>query len=104
MTAATVTRQGDRLKLQGAVDFDNAAAIHAAGLTLLRDSGKNVVVDLSAMESENSITVAIIVQWVRVAAAAGKTLTLVEVPPLFRAIVGVSGLNTVLLPETANQS
>lgn len=104
MTAARVTLSGDRLRLEGAVDFDNAAAIHAAGLGLLAGSGQRVVVDLSAMESENSITVAIIVQWLRVAAAAGKSLTLAEVPPLFRAIVGVSGLNTVLLPESANQS
>jgi phospholipid transport system transporter-binding protein len=98
--AASVRQQGDRILLEGAVDFDNAAAIHAAGLELVRQSGPSVIVDLAGMQSENSITVAIIVQWLRVAASAGKTLSLADVPAQFRSIVGVSGLSTVLLPET----
>jgi phospholipid transport system transporter-binding protein len=102
--AASLRQQGDRLLLEGLVDFDNAASIHAAGLALVRQAGPSIVVDLSGVQSENSITVAVVVQWLRAAAAAGKRLSVAGAPSQFNAIVRVSGLSDVLTTESASSS
>lgn len=102
---ATLRRADNTLTLEGSVDFGNAAALFAEGTALLRQvGGAEVVVDLSRLRSENSIGVAIIVQWLRQASAAGKTLRLQGAPAQFCAIVGVSGLSAVLLPESVSAS
>lgn len=94
--AASLRLDGDRLLLEGAVDFANAASLQQQGFDLLHKAGKAVTVDLSGLGSENSITLAVVVQWQRAAAKAGKSLQLVGVPDQFKAIVGVSGLRSVL--------
>jgi phospholipid transport system transporter-binding protein len=99
--SATLRQQGGRLVLDGVVGFDNAAALCAEGLGLVGKSGPAIVLDLSALKSENSVTVAIVVQWARAAARAGRQLTLSGVPEQFAAIVRVSGLTPTLLPEPA---
>ncbi len=95
-----VSMKDGKLILDGVVDFDNAASVCEAGLKALASAGKEVVVDLGGLKSENSVTVAVIVQWARAAAKAGQKLSLASVPEQFRAIVKVSGLQGVLATET----
>lgn len=95
MTASVLRRDG-QLLLDGVVDFDNAASICKAGLDALAECGAEVVVNLSGLRSESSVGVAVIVQWARAAAKAGKSFRLTEVPRQMAAIIQVSGLKPVL--------
>jgi ABC-type transporter Mla MlaB component len=97
--SATLRQKGDTLVLDGAVGFDNAAALCAEGLALIGKPGPAVALDLSALQSENSVTVAMVVQWARAAARSGRALTLTGAPEQFRSIVRISGLTAALLPE-----
>jgi ABC-type transporter Mla MlaB component len=95
--SATLRQQGGSLVLDGMVGFENAAALCAEGLAILGKPGAAVTLDLSTLKSENSVTVAMVVQWARAAAHSGRPLTLTGVPEQFRAIVRVSGLEAALL-------
>lgn len=97
MSASLRTING-RLLLEGVVGFDNAAVLCAEGLALVGKPGPAIELDLSGLRSENSVTVAMVVQWVRAASQAGRELNVVSAPEQFRSIVRVSGLQAALLP------
>lgn len=96
--AATLMRSGDRLLLTGAIDYDNADAICAEGITLLGQTGSQTVVDLAGLTSASSLSVAVLLRWARMTASQGHQLQLTQVPPRCQAIVRVSGLAEAL-PE-----
>lgn len=85
-----------RLVLDGVVDFDNADSVCKEGENLLRQSAGDIVLDVSGLASDSSITVAVIVQWARSAATAGKAFRLAGVPDQLAAIIRVSGLQQAL--------
>lgn len=93
-----LTREGDCLRLSGAIDYDNADTLCAEGLALLGQTGLQTVVDLAALTSASSLGVAVLLRWARTAAARGQRLQLAHVPARCRAIVRVSGLAEAL-PE-----
>lgn len=97
MTARLV-REGDNLRLEGGISYDNADALCTEGLRLLGQSGRQVTVDLSGLTGASSLSVAVLLRWARAAAGNGQFLRLAGVPERCRAIVRVSGLSDAL-PE-----
>lgn len=97
MTARLV-REGDNLRLEGGISYDNADALCTEGLRLLGQSGRQVTVDLSGLTGASSLSVAVLLRWARAAAGNGQFLQLAGVPERCRAIVRVSGLSDAL-PE-----
>jgi anti-anti-sigma factor len=96
----TVSAEGGRLKLAGAVDFANADACCEQGLKLLAGMPAEVTVDLGGLESAGTVTVAVLLRWARSVAARNGRLSLAQVPQKCRAILHVSGLAEAL-PELA---
>lgn len=95
---AILKSAGQTLQVQGDIALDNADACCDEGLGLLAKMAGDVVVDLAAVTSASSLTVAVLWRWARRVAEAGHTLRLVNVPEKCRAIVQVSGL-VEALPE-----
>lgn len=96
---ALLKRTSQTLKLDGDILLINADACCDEGLVLLRQmAAADVVVDLSALTSASSLTVAVLLRWARQVAARGWTLRLHNVPEKCRSIVQVSGLADAL-PE-----
>lgn len=93
-----LTRDGDCLRLSGAISYDNADAVCAEGIALLEQTGNQTVIDLAGLTSASSLGVAVLLRWARAAAASGRSLQLAHVPERCRAIVRVSGLAEAL-PE-----
>lgn len=90
--AAQLSIQNQVLLVRGSIDFDNAATVYAQGLNLLQQQPSSpVYVDLAGLQSSNSITLAIFVQWLR-HRAVGQALYLQHVPPKMQAIVQASNL------------
>ncbi|XID75082.1 STAS domain-containing protein [Alkanindiges sp. WGS2144] len=80
------------MTLTGSVNFDNAAQVYQQGLLLLKQQTSwPVYIDLSALTSSNTITLAVFVQWLR-QGLAGQQLYLQKVPAKMQAIIGASSL------------
>ncbi|MEZ5558778.1 MAG: STAS domain-containing protein [Pseudomonadales bacterium] len=82
------------------IGFDNFAAVRRDGETALQSAGTEFVVDLSDLQETNSVTVALLMAWFRLAHAEGKTVRFVGVPAGLMNIIEFSGLSNVL-PVTA---
>lgn len=97
-SVATLTLQDSRLHLGGVVHFDNAEKVCADGVKLLQQAGKKVVIDMQALSSSNSLVVAMLVFWTRIASKTQQNLHITHMPDKLRAIIRVSGLSAAL-PE-----
>lgn len=93
-----LARDGNCLRLSGAITYDNADAVCAEGIAVMERSATAVVVDLTGLTSASSLTVAVLLRWARTAAVRGHQLQLANVPERCRAIARVSGLADAL-PE-----
>lgn len=88
--------EGQTLFLSGPVDFGNADRLCNDGLKLLGAAGAEVTVDLSGMEGGGSVMVAVLLQWLRASAAAGRHLRIVGLTDKLHAIIRVSGLQDLI--------
>lgn len=96
---ATVRAGSDgRLEVAGDLLFDDAVPVRDAGRLLIQAATTPVVtVSLAGVGRVNSVSVAVLVEWQRIAAAAGgRTLAVVDVPAQLAGILRLSGLDEVL--------
>lgn len=97
--AASVTAKGQEWILDGSIGFDNAAQIYQQGLAYLKQQTQwPVYIDLAALQSSNSITLAVFVQWLRRCSepqrSVAQGLFLKNVPAKMQAIIQASSLAT----------
>ncbi len=85
---------GDELEVQ------DAEAIKRQGTELLSNAGSQVVIDFAGLKRANSITVALMLEWYRVASSANKSIVFVNRSEELRNIVRFSGLTQVLNLDT----
>lgn len=96
MAAVTLAADG-RIAVAGDLLFDDAVAARDAGRALISAAvGPRVEVTLAGLARVNSVSAVVLVEWQRAAAAAGKSLLIVDVPPRLAGILGLSGLDEVL--------
>lgn len=95
MTAQIRFQEG-RLHLGGVIHFDNAQSVCEQGFAHIRDAGSLIIVDVASLHGEDSIGVAVFVQWLRAANKAGKQLRFDNVSERLQAIIRVSGLKDAL--------
>ena len=80
------------LSLMGVINFDNAEKVYQEGLALLKQVVAPVVLlDLSAFNSSNTISLAVFVQWQRVIVEKSQ-FKLIHVPEKMRDIIEASNL------------
>ncbi|WP_440996870.1 STAS domain-containing protein [Arhodomonas sp. SL1] len=91
MSAALDGAGEGALRVTGELDFDSVALLPAA----LPGSG-DAVVDLSAVERADSAGLALLLEWVRVARAAGRQVRFRGIPRQLLAIARVSGVDAIL--------
>jgi phospholipid transport system transporter-binding protein len=86
----------DRLRATGELGFATAAQALRAGIEQMGRDGEQVV-DLSGVTAGDSAGVAVLVEWISAAAAAGVGLRYEHVPPQMLAIARISDLEDLLL-------
>jgi phospholipid transport system transporter-binding protein len=95
MAKATVSRDGDTLRVQGELDFDSIADLwEAAGPLFLDEPIRRI--HLGGVHRSNSAGVALLVEWLRQARRRRWEPVFVHVPAQMRAIIEVADLETVL--------
>ena len=83
------------MKLEASdITTENAAALIEAGAAAIRAG--DLTFDLSAVTRVDSAAVALLLEWQRVAAAAGVTLTWVAVPSALCSLASLYGMDEVL--------
>lgn len=87
---------GDRLRASGQLDFSTASRALRSGIEAIGDACDQVV-DLSGVTEGDSAGVAVLVEWVSIAVAAGVELRYENVPPQMLAIARISDLEDLLL-------
>ncbi|MGY4533835.1 phospholipid transport system transporter-binding protein [Pseudomonas sp. TE3786] len=99
MTTDSLIRQqpDGTLQLVGVLDFRSGAVLRAEGEKLIRATpATTVVVDCAAVEHSSSVGLSLLLAYMRVAKAAGKTLSVRALPLEMRQIAEVSGLLEIL--------
>jgi phospholipid transport system transporter-binding protein len=86
----------DRLRASGQLDFSTAAQALRIGIGKIGRDGDQVI-DLSGITEGDSAGVAVLVEWVSAAVAAGVGLRYENVPPQMLAIARISDLEDLLL-------
>ena len=86
----------DRLRATGELDFLTATDALRAGIDQIGRDGEQVV-DLSGVTAGDSAGVAVLVEWISIAAAAGMGLRYENVPPQMLAIARISDLEDLLM-------
>jgi phospholipid transport system transporter-binding protein len=93
---ATLEFNAQTLQLRGVVDFNNAEAIYQQGLTWLKQqSAAQLRFDLSGLQSGNTITLAVLMQWLRQLKATQQA-QIVHAPSQLQAIMHASSLERLL--------
>ncbi len=98
MSIAEIAEVGSgTLRLSGVLDFRSGPQLRVAGKKLIGESqAKELLLDCSAVEKSSSVGVALLLAFMRDAAAAGKTLSMSGLPSDMRQIAQVSGLEELL--------
>ncbi len=85
------------LQLYGVLDYGSGPRLRADGQRLIRQSSLPLLtIDCSAVEKSSSVGLALLLAFMRDAAAAGKSLEICGLPEDMREIAAVSGLNDIL--------
>jgi anti-anti-sigma factor len=93
MARASLTEQ---FELQGVVDFDNLAEIREIGDARIKVRSDDLLISLKGLMEANSVTVALLIAWLRSANNQGISIVYMDVPQELRNIIDFSGLTQVL--------
>jgi anti-anti-sigma factor len=98
---ATITFTDDCMRVAGGIDFASVIALARDGEAWLKSQAPSRCrVDLGAVSSCNSAGTALLVSWLRTAAALDKTLVIERVPENLAALLALGGLD-MLVPHVA---
>ena len=93
---------GGRFLLTGDLDFNDVPQLLNASMSMFSDAGTtHVVMDLSGVGRTTSVGLALMVEWLRRAHQANKSIEFNNVPPQMLAMAKISGLDGILMPTAA---
>ena len=89
------------LRLTGALDFGSVSGVLAesAKFAARTDLPDRLTIDLSAITAVDSSAVALLLEWRRLAAAHGKALEFVNLPPNLLALARLYGVAELIQPS-----
>lgn len=90
-----------RYRVSGEMGFATASNLLAASLDAFAAPEERLEVDLAGVVRADSAGLALLIEWLRRARHAGKTIVFHAVPEQLRAIARVSDLEDILPVETA---
>jgi ABC-type transporter Mla MlaB component len=91
-------------RLDTVVRYDDVAAVRAAGEHFIDITPGVPTFSLVALSESNSLVVALLLAWVRYAAARSRTLRIVDAPRDLRNIIELYGIATLLPLEQDGRS
>jgi phospholipid transport system transporter-binding protein len=93
---AAGSRDGTALfRISGVLDFDSVPGIFRESLKQFGEQG-DIDLDLADVERANSAGLALLLEWRRLAQAAGRSITVRNTPAALRNLARISELETLL--------
>lgn len=88
----------DALCVCGDLDFNNAMSLYEQSLKLFSKATSSITVDLSGLHSTNSVALAVMIGWMRLAKKFDKTVKFKNVSADIVMLAKASGLNAIIDP------
>ena len=104
MSTEAELKQGEagRIELSGELGFNNVTELELQGRQLVdRAASSPVTVDLAGVTAVSSAGLALLISWLRYARQQGAALSFVSVPENLLGLARVSGLDHLLLKQSA---
>jgi len=94
--AATVSTDGDRIGIDGTIDFDNASSLLDQVRTVLLATPA-VTIDLGGVRRSNSAGLALMIEWLAIARECGHGVRFERVPDGLRQIARVCQVEALIV-------
>lgn len=102
MSKARIESLGEgRYRLDGDMTFATVTALLPEGAAMIAAAGEALAIDLAAVGRVDSAGLALLIEWLRSAREAGKTITYHHTPEQMLAMARLSSLDVVLPLEPA---
>ena len=88
---------GDRARVIGSLHFTTVSALLTAGVAAI-NAGRAAVIDLAGVTTSDSAGLALLIEWLSVAKAAGRTLRFDNVPSQLQQLARLSEVEELLIP------
>ena len=90
--------EGDRSRVSGSLHFTTVSALLPLGVDAI-DSGKAAVIDLAGVTGSDSSGLALLIEWLSVAKAAGRALRYDNIPSQLHQLARLSEVEELLVPS-----
>ena len=100
---AEIKIDGNTLRLIGDLDFSNVMPLYQKSIPLFQKDNATICVDFSELASANSVVLALIINWMRLAKKHAKTIQLKNISQEIMSLAKSSGLDKVLEPVALYQ-
>jgi phospholipid transport system transporter-binding protein len=89
---------GDRSRVSGSLHFTTVSALLPLGTAAI-DSGRAAVIDLAGVTGSDSSGLALLIEWLSVAKAAGRALRYDNIPSQLHQLARLSEVEELLVPS-----
>jgi phospholipid transport system transporter-binding protein len=96
MNTIDISFENEVLFISGDLDFSNVMSLYEKSLPYLRQSQK-LTVDFANLHSSNSASIALLLEWRKLAVASGKSIQFLHLPSDCLSIAKAAGLDSLLL-------
>ena len=94
--SAQVYINDNKICLTGILDFSNAMTIYKASMPVFACSQSDVIIDFSGLMSGNSVILAMLVNWIRLAQKSGKKVRLESLSTEVKSLISASRLSSLI--------
>ncbi len=95
--ASFETLEGGRARVLGSLHFSTVSALLVDGMDAI-DAGQAAVIDLAGVTASDSSGLALVIEWLSVAKAAGKELRYENIPTQLQQLARLSEVEELLAP------
>ncbi len=91
----------DVIHIRGNLDFTNAMSIYNNSLKAFSTPQSKVIIDFSELESTNSVALALIINWIRLARKKNTSIQFKNLSDDIMSLAKASGLDKLITPVMA---
>jgi phospholipid transport system transporter-binding protein len=89
--------EGDRARVTGSLHFTTVSALLTAGVEAI-NGGRVAVIDLGGVKASDSSGLALLIEWLSIAKAAGRGLRFENLPSQLQQLARLSEVEELLVP------